>query len=279
MISKRLERLLLDLTTRGAADLVTRFQALRELRLLPTSRGKNADDLSTAEVAAGILSVVAERPGYAALSVKMLRGLMPVGGEVASFRGAPYFGKALEELLISREALDALLEVRVTDSEVGMNSSGRAAIFYRDPSGTERVAWFVRREAVSLLQPGAERAFEPRDALHQTLIETVFYKKVFRRIHAELEREREHAEAMGETQEETGMFCVECGEVGVTAEDRPRTDDCVLTCEDGHAVAVTRTAWPAFHKLDWRQQRDAYVRAKEGVAEDEMPVIHTGHLH
>lgn len=279
MISKSLERLLLELTTRGSADLVTRFQVLRQLRLLPTSRGKNADDLSVSEIVAGLLSVVAERPGHAALSVKMLRGLLPVGGEAVSFRGAASFGKALEELLTSREALDALLEVRVTDSEVYMNSAGRAAIVYRDAPGAERTAWFVRREAVSLLQPGAERDFEPRDALHQTLIETVFYRKVFRRIHMELERERQHAEAMGQAEEETSMFCVECGESGVAAEDRPPTDDCVLTCGEGHSVAITRTAWPAFRKLDWRQQRDAYMRAKVSAAADEMPVVHTGHLH
>lgn len=279
MIAKQLERLLLELTTRGSADLVTRFQALRELRLLPISRGKNADDLSASEIVAGILSVVAERPSYAALSAKMLRGLLPVGGDAASFRAASSFGKALEEILASREALDSLLEVRVTDSEVGKNSSGRAAIYYSDATGAERVAWFVRREAVSLLQPGAEKDFEPRHALHQTLIETVFYKKVFRRIHTELDRERKLGTVMGQDSEETDMFCVECGAAGVVAEERARTDDCILTCDEGHSVSITRTALPAFSKLEWRQQRDAYLRAKDDAEEGATPVVHTGHLH
>src|SRR5580704_9832484 len=97
VIAKRLEGLLAeaiwktDLSGRSPAEMVQRFQQLRGHGLLPKGRGKNAEKLSTREIAAGILSVVTEKPGFAGLASTVLMGLRPVGGVQVSFENAETF--------------------------------------------------------------------------------------------------------------------------------------------------------------------------------------------
>ena len=192
MIAKRLEGLIADTAGRGETEMVQRFQKLRDSGLLPKSRGKNADNLSHDEIVSGILSVIAARPAYAGLTAKFLKYLRPVGGTDASFANATTFGKAIEPLINDPDALDALLEVRVSDSEVYKNSHGRAAIVYRSGKG-EKVAYYVRKEAVSLMQVGAQDTYNPRDLISDVIIETVFLPRFFKRITRELEEERRYA--------------------------------------------------------------------------------------
>ena len=192
MIAKRLEGLIADTAGRGETEMVQRFQKLRDSGLLPKSRGKNADDLSHDEIVSGILSVIAARPAYTGPTAKFLKDLRPVGGTNASFANATTFGKALELLINDPDALDALLEVRVSDSEVYNNSHGRAAIVYRLGKG-EKVAYYVRKEAVSLMQVGAQDTYNPRDLISDVIIETVFLARFFKRIARELEEERRYA--------------------------------------------------------------------------------------
>src|SRR2546430_16715290 len=100
MIAKRLESFVgsavwkTDLSGRSPGEMVQRFQQLRGWGLLSKGRGKNAEHLSPTEIVAGILSVVAAKPGYAGIVSKILMDLRPVGGIRASFGQAVTFGTA-----------------------------------------------------------------------------------------------------------------------------------------------------------------------------------------
>ena len=77
-------------------------------------------------------------------------------------------------------ALDSLLEIRVSDSEVYTNANGRGAITYR--SGDSLLtAQYVPQTAHSLRQPGSDRSFDPRDLISSAVTEMVLYPSLFRR--------------------------------------------------------------------------------------------------
>ena len=191
MIAKRLEALLGTATKHSEADMVQRFQKLRDSGLLPKSRGKNAEDLSDDEVVSGILSVVAARPGWVGVTVKMLKALRPVGGPTASFTRAETFGSALRTLLSDEDALNSLVEIRVTDSEVYKNSHGRAAIVYR-AGNKERTSYYVRKEAVSHMRQGADEEYDPRDLISDVIVETTYLPRMIKRIVRELSERRRY---------------------------------------------------------------------------------------
>jgi hypothetical protein len=134
MIAKRLEAILAneaedtDISQRSPADMVQRFQCLREYGLLPKGRGKNAQPLSLAEIVAGTLSIVTVKPGFSGHAAIILTDLRPVGGIEASFERCITFGKAVEAVLDKSNALDSLLEIRVSISEIYKNGHGRATM-------------------------------------------------------------------------------------------------------------------------------------------------------
>src|SRR4051794_9174715 len=77
------------------SDMVTRFQKLRDTSLLSKARGRNAEYLAPDEIAAGILSVVSERPGYAAITAIGLLRMQPVGMPEDAFGGAATLSQAI----------------------------------------------------------------------------------------------------------------------------------------------------------------------------------------
>lgn len=199
MIAKQLEGILseavsrTDFSRRSQADLVQRFQSLREFGLLPRGRGKNAQHLTSKEVVSGILSVVPEKPGYAGTAAKILKNLRPVGSVEASFNGAKTFGEALSKILIEVGSLEAIVEVRASVSEFYTNNNGRAAILINE-NGKIRTAYFVSELATSLMGNGAEETFDPRSLSTTTVKETVFLPQFFKRISDALKVEYpEHA--------------------------------------------------------------------------------------
>jgi len=187
MIAKELELLLsrearsIGFTEKSPAELVQRFQALRGCGLLPRGRGKNAQHLSTSEAAAAILSLIAENPSYAGHVAIVIRNLRPVGGTGASINNCETFGKSIEHLLCDDTALSSVVEVRVSCSEVSTNAHGRASIAFNENSGYGTVH-FVGNTAVSLLQAGAEKSFDPRDFASSIMSEIVFYPRFFARV-------------------------------------------------------------------------------------------------
>jgi hypothetical protein len=85
-------------------------------------------------------------------------------------------------------ALDSLLEVRVSDSEIYTNAHGRGAITYRSGDNV-LTAHYVHQNAHSLFQSGTEKSFDPRDLISSAVTEMLFYPPFFRRIATELKRE------------------------------------------------------------------------------------------
>ena len=112
MIAKALEARLGTELSVGEAEMVQRFQTLRDWRMLPLSRGRNAEHLTIDEIVSGVLSIVAERPAFAAQGVKMLRFLRSVGGPDNAFAAANTLGQALAAALSDK----ALLELGAGDS-------------------------------------------------------------------------------------------------------------------------------------------------------------------
>jgi hypothetical protein len=195
MRAKRLEAILGDQCAIREAEMVQRFQKLRDMNLLPLSRGRNAEDISRDAIVSGLLSIVAERPGYAGMTVKTLRGLRPVGGPANAFAKAATFGQALHNALDDDALLKTIIEIRITDSEVYTNSHGRGAIMYREGSNT-RTTYYVGQTAVSLFQPGKEIDYDPRELISLMIRETVVFPRLLQRIMREVRREETHARAM-----------------------------------------------------------------------------------
>jgi len=195
MLARSLESMLAEETAktelgqRMPDDMPLRFESLRGFRLLPVGRTKNATHLSVSQIAAAILATATAKPGFAGLAGKILTSLRPVGGEEASFHGCATLGRAIECLLENPAACSTLLEVRVSDGEIYTNAHGRASIAYND-SGEVKTAHYVGHTALSLLQPDAEKTFNPREPISSVITEMVFFPWLFRRIANELERER-----------------------------------------------------------------------------------------
>ncbi len=195
MKAKRLETILGNQFAAAEAEMVQRFQMLRDNRLLPVSRGRNAEEVTRDEIVSGLLSMVALRPGFAGNTTIALRGLRPVGGAATAFAGASTFAEALRALLSDNSLLSNLIEIRVTDSEVYTNSFGRGAIFYR-ASGKDLVTYYVGSTAVSLFQPGKEKDYDPRDLISSVIREAVILPRVLKLIVRELTDDEAHARAL-----------------------------------------------------------------------------------
>ncbi len=164
-----------------------RIEKLHGYGLLPQGRGKNLKHLSLTEVASGILSVVTVQPGFAGLAVKVLMGLCPVGGIEASFVRCSTFGKAIEVILTDPDVLSSLIKVRVSDSEIGTNSNGLAAIDYV-AGDTIKTAYYIGSTAVSVLQPWCGENIRSGVKFSPVVTETVFYPSFFKRLDRELKR-------------------------------------------------------------------------------------------
>ena len=195
MLAKRLESLIAneyrntDIARRTDAEMIQRFQCLRDDRLLPTSRGKNAEDLTEEGIIAGLLSIVTRKPGYTSMAVRGLMRLRPVGGSGASFENSETFGAALAALVKDESAIERLLEVRISDSEIYINAHGRGVIVYKD-GRSEKSAYYVHQNAVSLMGTGSEKSFNPRNLVSSMITETLLFPTFFRKIANELKRDK-----------------------------------------------------------------------------------------
>lgn len=195
MFARRFESLLAgeiantDLSQRAPGDMAQRFESLRGYRLLPRGRTKNITHLSVSQMCAAILASTTDKPGYAGLAGRTLSGLRPVGGAASSFQKGATLGQAVASLLQDTTALNSVIEVRVSNSEIYTNAHGRGVITYRSDGGQIATTYYVHPNAVSLFGPGAEQDLDPSALISSAVTEMVFYRPFFRRIAAELERE------------------------------------------------------------------------------------------
>jgi hypothetical protein len=160
MKSKTLETLLANETARDA-EMTTRFQALRDSRLISRGRGRNAEFLSINEIVHGIFSTVASRPKYAAITAIGLGKLKPVGLPEDAFAGAQNLASALAAALNSSDLLGSVKEIRLGDSDPIKGMATSAAIVYRD-NGVDRQTQYVPETALSLFHKGKEKEFDRR---------------------------------------------------------------------------------------------------------------------
>lgn len=202
MIAKTLETKLGTTLGVGEAEMVQRFQTLRDWKMLPVSRGRNAEDLTIDQIVSGLLSIVPERPAFAAHGVKILRYLRPVGTPANAFARAETLGQALVAALDDQALLDTVREIRLSDSEIYINAPGRAAIFHvRD--GQEVVTYYVPQTAHPLFQSGKEQTYDPRDTIRSIIREVIVHPHILLQVMREVRERETHRrlmEAIGVTQ-------------------------------------------------------------------------------
>jgi hypothetical protein len=196
MKAKELETILGEEMDIGEGEMVQRFQKLRDMRQLPVSRGRNAEHITSDAIVSGLLSVVAGRPGFAGMTTNFLRGLRPVGGSEKAFAQADTFAAALKAALDDEAFLNSVAEIRITDSEVYTNSHGRGVIIYRADGG-EQATYYVHRDALTLQQPGAEKAYDPRDLISSMIREVVVFPDVLKRIARQVRQEEDYTRLVG----------------------------------------------------------------------------------
>ncbi len=140
------------------SDMVTRFQKLRDFGLISKARGRNAEYLTPEEIVAGIFSVVAERPGFAAVTAIGLLKMLPVGLPEDAFGGAQTLCGAVVRSLTDDALRETLVEIRLGDSDPQARNSTTAAIVYR--SGDQILtSYYIGDTAVSQFAKGKEKTF------------------------------------------------------------------------------------------------------------------------
>ena len=202
MIARQLETIIerqiskFGISNQPYGHVAQRFESLRAYGLLPMGRVRNSQHLTHEQIGSGILSIVASNVGFAGHTALILKALKPVGGVKASLNKRETFGAALEAILRNEDgALEQLVKVSVSDSEIYTNSHCRAAIHYM-LEGQDKIAYYVGKHAVSLLQDGAEKDYDPSKITSSVVNEIVFYPSFFSSIERDLEYVTEVAPAV-----------------------------------------------------------------------------------
>lgn len=206
MFATNLERILFDLSHGADAspalppDMMLRFDSLRNYGCLPRGRENRGVRLTSLQIAHAVLALVPTKPSWAGHSSVVLGGLMPVGGPGASLEGAPTLAAAVETLCTSATAREQLSTLSLSMAESGMNSAGLAVM--RLGSGDQsRQIGFVSSLAVSLLQPGAETAFDPATRFSRASRQLVLDRRFFDRLAETIEESSLWAAPIGDGSE------------------------------------------------------------------------------
>lgn len=191
MFAKNLEIILCalceksDFTGASPNEVSDRFNSLRGYGMLPRGREKRDQPLTNGEVAASILGLATTYPRWAGHAATVLCNMLPVGGASASFFGASTLRESIGLILEDAAARDSVVKLTVSGAERAINSNGSATLQY-EISGAQRWAFFVRREAVSLMQSGAEKNFDADQLYSPMRRETTFGRAFFDRIVREI---------------------------------------------------------------------------------------------
>ena len=170
-----------DVVTEEASEMQQRFESLRGYGRLPPGRENRGRPLTNEQIVAAILGLTATQPGWTGHVATIIRNLKPVGGQTDTFGGATNLTEALSYLLSDKAACESVVAVRLSVAEAGTNSHGLAVItFVKD--GQRSHLSFVRDEAVSLLQRGAEERFDPELRNASVSRELVFNRRFFQRL-------------------------------------------------------------------------------------------------
>jgi hypothetical protein len=191
MFAKNLEIALAYLCEKGDVShslpqaFTARFDALRRYGQLPRGRERRDQLLTSTEIAAAILGLIPVEPNWAGHAATILSSLRPVGGVDASFFGTPTLQEAIAYILTDATARNSVVRLSVSAAERGINSNGYAMLSY-EIDGIRRRTFYGRAEAVSLMQHGAERDFDPGEPYAPVSRETVFNRTFFQRLAQEM---------------------------------------------------------------------------------------------
>lgn len=183
MFAKSLEATLYDLCSDGdvhyitPAELDRRFGSLRGYGRLPRGRENATRPLTDGNIASALMGMVPVEPGWAGHGVAILEKLKPVGGERDAFAGSADLMTALCAILSDEKVRETLVLVRMSAAECGINANGSATIIFEN-EGLRCRTFYVPREAVSLLQPGAELRFD-EDLRHAPFSREVTFNRCF----------------------------------------------------------------------------------------------------
>ena len=137
MYASDLEQLLFDLTRSAdvggsdPSDMRSRFQALREYSRLPRGRQNRAVPLDSTQIAAAILGLVPERPGWAGHVSLIIGALVPAGPQTDAAFGASSLLEAVSLLVAEEEVRRNFLGLSISSAESGTNTIGFATIKFR----------------------------------------------------------------------------------------------------------------------------------------------------
>jgi methylamine utilization protein MauJ len=187
MIASHLAATLFELSTESDMSAVTRndimerFESLRSYGRLPRGRERRNQELTNSEIAAAILGLASQNPKWAGHAATILRNLVTVGGASASFHGTTTLQEAIERILDDSAARFGLVRLTISGAVSGTNSHGSATLVHETGHERRRV-FYVPREAVSRLQPGADGDFD-FELRHSPLSrELTFNRRFFERV-------------------------------------------------------------------------------------------------
>lgn len=192
MFAKNLEIALAYLCEKGDVshslpqEFAARFDALRRYGKLPRGREKRDQSLTSSEIASAILGLAPVHPNWAGDAAFILSGLRPIGGAAASFFGTSTLQESIAYILTDAAARHSVVRLSVSAAERGVNSNGYAALSY-EIDGIRRRTFYGRAEVVSLMQPGAERDFDPGEPYSTVSKETVFNRRFFQHLAEEMQ--------------------------------------------------------------------------------------------
>jgi hypothetical protein len=180
-----------DVTTDTPAEMDQRFESLRAYGHLPRGRENRAHALTNQQIAATLLGLPAVQPAWTGHVATILARLKPVGGITDAFGGAATLTDALSHLLSDKSARESIVAVRLSVAEAGTNSHGLAVITYEREASRCRLT-FMRGEALSLLQPSAEKAFDAELRTAPVSRELVFNRRFFEQLVRKIDAARAH---------------------------------------------------------------------------------------
>lgn len=163
MFASNLEQLLFELTVSAdvspgdRSDMARRFDALRRYGRLPQGRQNHTLLLNDEQMAAAILGLASDKPGWAGHASLLLGNLVPVGGSEAAAYGASSLLDAVQILLSEDGARQSLIRVSFSGAESGMNANGYATVKIRAAEGVRTTSFVSRFE---YHECGAEKTFD-----------------------------------------------------------------------------------------------------------------------
>ena len=170
MYASDLEQLLFDLTRSAdvggsnPSDMRSRFQALRDYGRLPRGRQNRAVLLDSRQIAAAILGLISERPGWAGHVSLIIGALVPNGPQTDAAFGASSLLEAVSLLIAEEDVRRNFLGLSISSAESGANTMGFATVKFRAGGhvrSTTYTSSFFRYELGSEEAADCDNQFSP----------------------------------------------------------------------------------------------------------------------